>query len=486
LEEPEIGTASSSVAGSRSSHRPTLAVVTGYVQIPGHPRSDAEYDLLGSQLGALRAAPVRVFRCALEDCWLHEHVRDRHVEHAVSDNPKKNSLAYHVVQHQKTAWLTQALETDPRAEVLVWIDYGIFHQRGVTAEVIDDFLRRIRAQPEIAIPGCTLGPSGSFEQPDWRFCGSSLVVPRDLVRGFHEAVREVTLERIATTARVTWEINDWAEVERRKMVPIRWYAASHDLTQFTNYRTDEASAPVVPAREVRYTYDPARGSSQVAGFPAVVLSYRAEGTPHIVPGVYERDLIDWAKQLAPAGKQFVDCGAHMGSWTVLMAAHFREVHAFEPQRLIFQQLCGNVALNGLTNVFAYNVGLDEAPGRLTLHRPGVDRGSSTARRDVAHRFHADSALSTETIDVVALDSCADALVDVGLVKIAVEGLELRVLKGAAEVLRRNDLPKLIVGCWSHEWYSQDKDALVDFLDELGYHVVPISRYVDILLAEKKR
>jgi FkbM family methyltransferase len=176
----------------------------------------------------------------------------------------------------------------------------------------------------------------------------------------------------------------------------------------------------------------------------------------------------------------------MGSWTLVMAAHFREVHAFEPQRLIYQQLCGNVALNGLSNVFARNVGLDDAPGRLTLYRPGVDRGSASARSDVAQRFEAEHiALSPESIEVVTLDSFADVLIDIGLVKIDVEGLELRVLKGATKILRENGLPKLLVECWSADWYRQDKEQLLRFLDALGYRVVPIRGYADMLLAEKK-
>jgi len=236
--------------------------------------------------------------------------------------------------------------------------------------------------------------------------------------------------------------------------------------------------------EKRYVHMPGRGSVLVEGFPAAILSYRAEEVAHIVPGRYERDLVDWARELAPKSKQFVDCGAHMGSWSIVMARHFHEVHAFEPQRLLFQQLCGNAALNGLDNVFAYNTGLDAKPGRLTLHRPGVDRGSSSARSDVMEHFFGDHGIPTspEAIDVATLGSFSEVLNNVGLIKIDVEGLELRVLRGAVEVLRRNNFPKMLIECWSHDWYRKDKEAVLRFLDELGYRVVPINGYADILLA----
>ena len=69
-------------------------------------------------------------------------------------------------------------------------------------------------------------------------------------------------------------------------------------------------------------------------------------------------------------------------------------------------------------------------------------------------------------------------------KIDVEGLELRVLKGAVKVLQNNGLPKLLVECWSADWYRNDREQLLDFLDELGYRIVPIRGYADMLLAEK--
>jgi FkbM family methyltransferase len=248
-------------------------------------------------------------------------------------------------------------------------------------------------------------------------------------------------------------------------------------------------------RPGRYISVPDQVSIPIEGFPAVILGYRAEeaglyrssGEHVIIPGRYERDLIDWARELAPSSQQFVDCGAHAGSWSLLMTEHFREVHAFEPQRLLFQQLCGNAALNGITNLFAYNTGLDRQPGALTLHQSGVDRGSSSVRADIMERFatHGSSVpIQEEHVQVITLDSLCETLDDVGLIKIDVEGLEQRVLQGAIAMLKQNDLPKMLIECWHHDWYQEEKRSLLQLLRSLGYRVVPVAGYADMLLAEK--
>lgn len=197
--------------------------------------------------------------------------------------------------------------------------------------------------------------------------------------------------------------------------------------------------------DARYVFDPAQSTSTiVTGFPTVILEHSHEDTDVIVPGRHERDLIDWSKQLSPTTRQFVDVGAHVGSWTLVMATQFREVHAFEPRRLTFQQLCGNIALNGLENVFVHNVGIE-----------------------------------------TTLDSFADVLTDVGLMKIDVGDQVPLLLEGAAEVIRINELPSLMIECGAYAEQPQKKRALLDFLEDLGYFLVPIRGYPNVLLAESR-
>lgn len=49
------------------------------------------------------------------------------------------------------------------------------------------------------------------------------------------------------------------------------------------------------------------------------------------------------------------------------------VHAFEPQRIIFQQLCGNAFLNGLDNIVPYEMAVgnpQSSPEHIDFPDPG--------------------------------------------------------------------------------------------------------------------
>src|ERR1700681_4809381 len=90
-----------------------IALVTGYIEIPNHPRGAHDYRALGAQLlGSLGDVEALVFdsdQQKVQDTWLAQYARGiPNVSHSVSDNPEKNTLAYHCVQHQKFEWLRTA------------------------------------------------------------------------------------------------------------------------------------------------------------------------------------------------------------------------------------------------------------------------------------------------------------------------------------------------------------------------------------------
>ena len=208
-------------------------IVTGFVPVPGHPWAN-EYQRLGARLLAL-PAPMRAFLDdELESCWLARLLKTLPpVTHSIHDNPKKNTLEYLAVVHQKSEWLRRAAMEDPETDVFVWIDYGIFKLPGVTEEIILDFLGRV-GDRALAIPGCW--PKGPVDDrnPCWRFCGGVVVCPRMQAAVFDEAVKREAESHIRETRNVSWEVNTWARAELRGF-PVLWYPADHDQTMFTKY-----------------------------------------------------------------------------------------------------------------------------------------------------------------------------------------------------------------------------------------------------------
>jgi hypothetical protein len=217
-----------------------IAVVTAFVPIPDHPRPASDYQKLGDRLinAKINAGICMSLKANITDCWLYKYLEWRGAEftHSISDNPQKNTPAYHIVQAQKTEWLVDAASAYPHAEVFVWIDYGIFHLRGVTEKVIEEFLLRAQHEQAITIPGCwSLPYKYDDAHPCWRFCGGVMVVPRKHIIEFDVAMKAEYLRWIGKTNNLSWEVNCLARMERQGF-PIFWYAADHDASMFTQYK----------------------------------------------------------------------------------------------------------------------------------------------------------------------------------------------------------------------------------------------------------
>jgi hypothetical protein len=218
-----------------------VKVVTGYCSIVGHPRKEEVYVELGNRLkSAMGVRPIQAFYYDIQDLWLTQFVQrlppmEPPLRWATYDNPAKNTLEYHCVQHQKIEWLATAANMDQDADTFIWIDYGIFSQPGVNGDYLTSFLDRI-VKNDFAIPGCwPKCEIDDYNSPCWRFCGSVLIVPRKDIHNLTKAFKAVTRTFIRTTKMVSFEVNMLALVEQANIPNLRWYSANHDATQFTHY-----------------------------------------------------------------------------------------------------------------------------------------------------------------------------------------------------------------------------------------------------------
>lgn len=215
-----------------------VRLVTGHVHLPSADfyRSPDDFATYSQRL---LAAPVEksVFaEWPLDGCWLSPYMKNELIAVPLSaqGNPAKDTIAYMTVLAQKTEWLSLAADNDPSADVYVWMDYGIFHQEGFTEELVADFFSRVRPD-DLAFPGLWEKASVPEYEPCWRFLGSMFVCPAAQVHPLHAAVKSEILTHLAETGHVLWDVNNWARVELKEILPIRWYNAAHNSSMLTNY-----------------------------------------------------------------------------------------------------------------------------------------------------------------------------------------------------------------------------------------------------------
>jgi FkbM family methyltransferase len=142
--------------------------------------------------------------------------------------------------------------------------------------------------------------------------------------------------------------------------------------------------------------------------------------------------MDLFRQCCSAGNVIIEVGANIGAHTVglarLVGSHGR-VFAFEPQRLVFQTLCANVALNSIENVDCFWAAVGSQDGAVTV--PDLD-----PRQEF--NFGGVTLVGVQTgraVPCFALDRFV-ALPKVNLVKIDVEGMEADVLRGSEQLLKK--------------------------------------------------
>lgn len=179
-------------------------------------------------------------------------------------------------------------------------------------------------------------------------------------------------------------------------------------------------------------------------------------------GEYSEGEVEMFSKLLKPGMCVVEVGSNIGAHTVPLARIVGEggrVYAFEPQRIIYNMLCANIALNGLFNIHAERIALGKPTpeGRLTMGVPAIDYGQPGNFGGVEL---IDPTLDTELAPVRLLDSF-----DVwpNFLKLDVEGMELVVLQGAERTIK---------ACRPVIYCENDRDdkspALVEHLLGLDY------------------
>lgn len=137
----------------------------------------------------------------------------------------------------------------------------------------------------------------------------------------------------------------------------------------------------------------------------------------------------------------VDVGANFGLYTVLLGKldRVRSVVAFEPVRRNFAQLMANIFLNHLSaKVDAHRLGAWSGTDTAAIHIDPKSTGVSRLDLSTTHR-DASAFQTTETIDLVALDSLLQMENERVFLKMDIEGAAHHALQGMTQFLARNEV-----------------------------------------------
>ena len=164
------------------------------------------------------------------------------------------------------------------------------------------------------------------------------------------------------------------------------------------------------------------------------------------------------RQVLRDGTLAVEVGANIGAHTVELSRFVGaagEVHAFEPQRIVFQTLCANLALNQCANVFARQMALGATTGSISV--PPVEPSVRGNFGGIAMgQFAGGEPVPVATLDSLDLPAC-------NLIKVDVEGMEIDVLKGSVQTIEMYR-PVMYV----ENDRSEHSEALLTLIADLGY------------------
>lgn len=198
-------------------------------------------------------------------------------------------------------------------------------------------------------------------------------------------------------------------------------------------------------------------------------------------GGYETELQELSNNLLVQHTDgiVIDIGANLGSYVVPLAkrnAHL-QFEAFEPQRIVYYQLCANIFLNRLSNVYAHNVGLSNEQRITSYVLPNYAKETNIGAFSIdfdtrLKDYEVKSEGVAERMIIIPLDSMQYE--KVRLIKIDVEGHELSVLLGAEHTLRENNYPPIIFEAWTWK-FPEKRKALFDHLENLGYTITEMGQ-----------
>lgn len=164
----------------------------------------------------------------------------------------------------------------------------------------------------------------------------------------------------------------------------------------------------------------------------------------------------------------LDIGANIGVHSVILSDQVGpkgKVYAFEAQRIIFNMLAGNIAINSLSNVICLHHAVGDTIGSIDI--PIYDYGKPMSFGSIEFGGRQNEEIgqkpqlgTSEKVQLITIDDMN--LHQLDFVKIDVEGMEVKVLKGAQKSITKFR-PYMLI-----EHLKSDKEEIISWLKSSDY------------------
>lgn len=184
-----------------------------------------------------------------------------------------------------------------------------------------------------------------------------------------------------------------------------------------------------------------------------------------VPQMYDAQEIAFIKQRLQPGDTFLDIGSHIGFYSLIMAKIVGtggKVVAIEATPKTFERLKENVALNNLTQVHCFNVGVSDKEETLHLaFRDSENTGGNS------FMFPGEEGIKVPCRPL--LDVLREAgVTSVAAAKMDIEGFEFRVLSRFFADADRALLPRTLVIELNYFHFPEESKNALALLEANGY------------------
>ncbi len=157
----------------------------------------------------------------------------------------------------------------------------------------------------------------------------------------------------------------------------------------------------------------------------------------------------------------------MGRWTLRANSFYRRILAFEPDRFTNSVLRRNIARNDIRNVLVFATALSNHRNQATLFNYGPPACSSLRNVHISGR----TARAGKAVQVRQLDDFTNYFQAPLLLKIDVEGEEMKVLEGASDTLE-HFRPTIVI----EVHFQNEIGPITEEMNGHGYSVTELLRY----------